>query len=196
MCDPPVALARLGVAQGCGCDGGGGTGHREPAGVTRSGVYRVYGLPKPAQKGGQRGCGGSPGLVLEQGVVQGARRRRPAVEAGGVRGIWGGVAAEVPRLLDPVEEMRRRAAEVQRWSGKPESHRRREIVAAAELTCGETWSNSGEGAARTGASGLRVNPGLRADLWWGSAGRCGRGSAGVRCGRARRGGAERRGGGG
>ena len=102
--------------------------------------------------------------------MQGVRRRRPAVEAGGVHGIWGGVAAEVPRLLDLVEEMRRRAAEVQRWSGKSESHRRREIVAVVELTCGETWSNSGEGAARTGASGLRVNPGLRADLWWGSAG--------------------------
>ena len=109
------------------------------------------------------------------------------MEAGGVRGIWGGVAAEVPRLLDPVEEMRRRATEVQRWSGKPESHRRREIVAAVELTCGETWSNSGDGAARTGASGLRVNPGLRADLWWGSAGCCGRGSAGVRCSKGSRG---------
>jgi hypothetical protein len=44
-----------------------------------------------------------------------------------------------------------------------------------------------------------VNPGLRADSLvglgrsGGAAGRCGRGSAGVRCGGARRGGAERRG---
>jgi len=113
------------------------------------------------------------------------------------RGIWGGVAAEVPRLLDPVEEMRRRAAEVQRWSGKPESHRRREIVAVVELTCGETWSNSSEGAARTGASGLRVNPGLRADLWWGSAGAVARQGvvavAAPACGAAEQGAAEQSG---
>ena len=36
MRDPPMALAGIGMAKGCGCDGGGGSGHREPAGVRRS----------------------------------------------------------------------------------------------------------------------------------------------------------------
>jgi hypothetical protein len=45
-----------------------------------------------------------------------------------------------------------------------------ENTAAAELTCGESRSNSVKGAAQTGASGFRVKPGLGADLWWGSAG--------------------------
>ena len=47
-------------------------------------------------------------------------------------------------------------------------------MAAAELTCGETWSNSGEGAARTGASGLRLilgsgrsSGGARQERWLG-----------------------------
>ena len=37
MRDPLVALARLGEVLGHGCDGGGGSGHREPAGVGCSG---------------------------------------------------------------------------------------------------------------------------------------------------------------
>ena len=36
MRDPPMALAGIGVAQVCGCYGGGGSGHREPTGVRRS----------------------------------------------------------------------------------------------------------------------------------------------------------------
>ena len=58
MCDPPVALARLGVAHGCGCDGGGGTGRREPAGVRRishgSGLFAL--LTNAAGIGDHRGA--------------------------------------------------------------------------------------------------------------------------------------------
>ena len=45
-----------------------------------------------------------------------------------------------------------------------------EIVMAEQLTGGGRGLNSGAVVARIGASELGVNPGLRADLWWGSAG--------------------------
>jgi len=41
---------------------------------------------------------------------------------------------------------------------------------AAELTCVGSRPNYGEDAARIGAIGLRVNPGLGAELWRGLAG--------------------------
>ena len=50
MRDPPVALARLGVAQGYGCDGDGGFARRDIAGVRCSMGSRDYDLWERAQK--------------------------------------------------------------------------------------------------------------------------------------------------
>ena len=52
----------------------------------------------------------------------------------------------------------------------PKGHRRREIETAAKLTFVGSRSNYGEDVARIGAIGLRVEPGLRAELWRGLAG--------------------------
>ena len=51
----------------------------------------------------------------------------------------------------------------------PKGHRRREIETAAKLTFVGIRSNYGVDAARIGAIGLRVNPGLGAELWRGLA---------------------------
>ena len=58
MRDPPVALARVGVAQGSGCDGSGGTERWEPTGGRCTGGSRGYGPSKLAPKR-QRGVGDS-----------------------------------------------------------------------------------------------------------------------------------------
>ena len=47
----------------------------------------------------------------------------------------------------------------------PKGHRRREIETAAELTFVGSRSNYDEDVARIGAIGLRVKPGLGAELW-------------------------------
>ena len=82
MRDPPVALARLGVAHGCGCDGGGGTGRREPAGVRRisneSGLIAL--LSSATRVGGQRSA--HQGSRTSSDDVLGGRRRGPAAEVG------------------------------------------------------------------------------------------------------------------
>jgi len=59
---------------------------------------------------------------------------------------------------------------VLRGQDGPKGHRRREIETAAELTFVGSRSNYGEDAARIGAIGLRVNPGLGAKLWRGLVG--------------------------
>jgi len=82
MRDPPMALARLGVAHCCGCDGGGGTGRREPAGVRRisneSGLIAL--LSSATRVGGQRGAHRVSRMSSDD--VLGGRRRGPAAEVG------------------------------------------------------------------------------------------------------------------
>ena len=82
MRDPPMALARLGVAQGCGCDGGGGTGRREPAGVRRisHGSGLIVLLSSATGVGGQRSA--HQGSRTSSDDVLGGRRRGPAAEVG------------------------------------------------------------------------------------------------------------------
>ena len=55
-------------------------------------------------------------------------------------------------------------------SNRANSHRRRVIAAAAELTCVGSRPNYGEDTAQIGAKGFRVMPGLGAGPWRGLAG--------------------------
>ena len=55
----------------------------------------------------------------------------------------------------------------ERAKGPPAARKKNET--AAELTCVGSRPNYGEDAARIGAIGLRVNPGLGAELWRGLA---------------------------
>ena len=55
-------------------------------------------------------------------------------------------------------------------SGWPEGRRQRAIAQKSGNSPAAVRCDSGTIAARTGAIELGVNPGLRADLWWGSAG--------------------------
>ena len=58
MRGPLVALARLGQVLGHGCDGGGGSGHREPAGVGCSGCVTAGAWVQKVQ--GARARRGTP----------------------------------------------------------------------------------------------------------------------------------------
>ena len=105
MRDPPVALARLGVAHGCGCDGGGGTGRREPAGVRRishgSGLIAL--LSSTTGVGGQRSA--HQGSKTSSDDVLGGRRRGLAAALGGARGggCWRGAPGSGTPWIDSVE---------------------------------------------------------------------------------------------
>ena len=105
MCDPPVALARLGVAHGCGCDGGGGTGRREPTGVRRishrSGLIAL--LSSATGVGGQRSA--HQGSKTSNDDVLGGRRRGLAAALGGARGggCWRGAPGSETPWIDSVE---------------------------------------------------------------------------------------------
>ena len=79
MRDPLVALARLGEVLGHGCDGGGGSGHQEPAGVGCSGrvtagawVQKVQGAR--ARRGTPYGTLCRASRVAQRGLAV-ARRR-------------------------------------------------------------------------------------------------------------------------
>ena len=99
MCDPPVALARLGVAHGCGCDGGGGTGRRELAGVRRTshGSSLIALLSSATGVGGQRSA--HQGSKTSDDAVLGGRRRGLAAALGGARGGGAGGVRRAPKLL-------------------------------------------------------------------------------------------------
>ena len=95
-------------------------------------------------------------------MTQGGRRRAPAASSsGGVRGTVAGVVLRAPDLHG---SSRGGAAEVYRGSGKPESHRRREIArwlsspsADVRQIPGAAWTGVGrERAARFGLGRRKV----------------------------------------
>jgi len=106
MRDPPVALARVGVAQGSGCDGSGGTERWEPTGGRCTGGSRGYGPSKLAPKR-QRGFGDSyRGSGWAATWRSGGGRRAPAAGIGAAHtdGLMQGSESEKKgprRLLAP-----------------------------------------------------------------------------------------------
>jgi hypothetical protein len=101
--------------------------------------------------------------------VQGGRPRRPAARS--TRGLWRRSAQRGSGSDDP---MGRSTPVLRRCGGVRTGQRatggEKKNETAAEITCVGSWPNYGEDAARIGAIGLRVKPGLGAELWRGLAG--------------------------
>ena len=128
---------------------------------------------------------------LQPGAVGDEYRRRGQ---GGARG-QGGVV--VFRASGSCGSAREAPAGMLEGSGWPEGRRRRAIAQKSGNSPAAVRCDSGTVVARIGASELGVNPGLRADLWWGSAGAVARQGvvavAAPACGAAEQGAAEQSG---
>ena len=128
---------------------------------------------------------------LQPGAVGDEYRRRGQ---GGARG-QGGVV--VFRASGSCGSAREAPAGMLEGSGWPEGRRRRAIAQKSGNSPAAVRCDSGVVVARIGASELGVNPGLRADLWWGSAGAVARQGvvavAAPACGAAEQGAAEQSG---